>query len=85
MVIVTCASCMVIVTCASYSVHYQLIKNISHFPQLFRLAYLLGLDGVNTPVAMPIAGVPMPSGQGHTSILIANAAIEVRCGYCNQW
>ena len=48
--------------------------------QLFRLAHLLGLDGVETPVAMPTAGIPMASGQGHTSILIANAAIEVRCG-----
>eukprot|EP00731_Ephydatia_muelleri_P015818 Em0009g242a len=43
---------------------------------LFRLAHLLGLDGVETPVAMPAAGIPMAPGQGHTSILIANAAIE---------
>ncbi|KAL5481459.1 hypothetical protein EMCRGX_G021620 [Ephydatia muelleri] len=44
--------------------------------KLFRLAHLLGLDGVETPVAMPAAGIPMAPGQGHTSILIANTAIE---------
>eukprot|EP00731_Ephydatia_muelleri_P015825 Em0009g249a len=44
--------------------------------KLFRLAHLLGLDGVETPVAMPAAGIPMTPGQGHTSILIANTAIE---------
>ncbi|KAL5481479.1 hypothetical protein EMCRGX_G021646 [Ephydatia muelleri] len=44
--------------------------------KLFRLAHLLGLDGVETPVAMPTAGIPMAPGKGHTSILIANAAIE---------
>ena len=49
-----------------------------YFSQLFRLAHLLGLDGVDTPVAMTTAGMPMPPGQGHTSILIATSAIEVR-------
>eukprot|EP00731_Ephydatia_muelleri_P017685 Em0010g783a len=39
--------------------------------------HLLGLDGVETPVAMSTAGMPMAPGQGRTSILIANAAIEV--------
>eukprot|EP00731_Ephydatia_muelleri_P036351 Em0240g4a len=38
--------------------------------------HLLGLDGVETPVAMSTAGMPMAPGQGRTSILIANAAIE---------
>ena len=49
-----------------------------YFSQLFRLAHLLGLDGMDTPVAMTTAGMPMSHSQGYTSILIATTAIEVR-------